>query len=202
MWVMIYPKILCCDWAMGSIPVVETLEDSRNIGTIIMYIVLISILIRCALKQSESSRSALIGFVMLIVPYIPSTNLFVVVGFVTAERTLYVPSLGFCVVFVVVLDKMISMFISSVALRRRAFMYITTCIVCAYVARTIERNGDWMHEEALWRSGIEVNPLNSKLHGNLGSILMRTNRYDEARYHLNQSVCVVRALRMSVCVVT
>ena len=171
---MIYPKILCCDWAMGSIPVVETLEDSRNIGTIIMYIVLISILIRCALKQSESSRSALIGFVMLIVPYIPSTNLFVVVGFVTAERTLYVPSLGFCVVFVVVLDKMISMFISSVALRRRAFMYITTCIVCAYVARTIERNGDWMHEETLWRSGIEVNPLNSKLHGNLGSILMRT----------------------------
>ena len=173
MWVMIYPKILCCDWAMGSIPVVETLDDSRNIGTIVMHIVLISILIRCALTQSQSSRSAFIGFVMLIVPYIPSTNLFVVVGFVTAERTLYVPSLGFCVVFVVVLDKMISMFISSVSLRRRA-MYITTCIVCAYVARTIERNGDWMHEETLWRSGIEVNPLNSKLHGNLGSILMRT----------------------------
>lgn len=45
-----------------------------------------------------------------------------------------------------------------------------------------------MHEEMLWRSGIEVNPLNSKLHGNLGSILMRTKRMEEARHHLNQSV--------------
>jgi len=57
-----------------------------------------------------------------------------------------------------------------------------------YVTRTTIRNGDWNHEEMLWRSGIEVNPLNSKLHGNLGSVLMRTNRFDEARYHLNQSV--------------
>ena len=90
MWVMIYPKSLCCDWAMGSIPVVETFDDSRNIGTLVMYVVLFLIMIRCVLKRTASSRSMFIGLVMLIVPYIPSMNLFVVVGFVTAERTLYV----------------------------------------------------------------------------------------------------------------
>lgn len=34
---------------------------------------------------------------LMVLPFIPASNLFFPVGFVVAERVLYVPSMGFCV---------------------------------------------------------------------------------------------------------
>lgn len=34
---------------------------------------------------------------LIVLPFIPASNLFFPVGFVVAERVLYVPSMGFCV---------------------------------------------------------------------------------------------------------
>lgn len=36
---------------------------------------------------------------LIVLPFIPASNLFFPVGFVVAERVLYVPSMGFCVLF-------------------------------------------------------------------------------------------------------
>ncbi len=37
----------------------------------------------------------------LVLPFIPASNLFFPVGFVVAERVLYVPSIGYCMLFAV-----------------------------------------------------------------------------------------------------
>ncbi len=37
------------------------------------------------------------GLVWLLVPFIPASGVFVMVGFVLAERTLYLPSIGYCI---------------------------------------------------------------------------------------------------------
>lgn len=37
---------------------------------------------------------------MTIIPFLPASNLFFRVGFVLAERVLYMPSLGFCMLVV------------------------------------------------------------------------------------------------------
>lgn len=34
---------------------------------------------------------------LIVLPFIPASNLFFPVGFVVAERVLYVPSMGFCI---------------------------------------------------------------------------------------------------------
>lgn len=34
---------------------------------------------------------------MLIIPFLPASNLFFPVGFVVAERILYIPNMGFCI---------------------------------------------------------------------------------------------------------
>ena len=39
----------------------------------------------------------LLALSMIIIPFIPATNLFFPVGFVIAERLLYIPSMGFCI---------------------------------------------------------------------------------------------------------
>ena len=46
------------------------------------------------------SRLMTMGLALMIVPFLPATNLFFRVGFVVAERVLYLPSLGFSVLFV------------------------------------------------------------------------------------------------------
>ena len=39
----------------------------------------------------------LLALSMSVIPFLPASNLFVPVGFVVAERILYVPSMGICI---------------------------------------------------------------------------------------------------------
>lgn len=49
-------------------------------------------------KQQDYHQTFLLQALSLIVlPFIPASNLFFPVGFVVAERVLYVPSMGFCI---------------------------------------------------------------------------------------------------------
>lgn len=49
------------------------------------------------LDGSQRKRIVLLALSMIIIPFIPATNLFFPVGFVVAERILYIPSMGFCI---------------------------------------------------------------------------------------------------------
>ena len=44
-----------------------------------------------------TARSLTFGLLLLVVPFLPACNLLFHVGFVVAERVLYIPSMGFCV---------------------------------------------------------------------------------------------------------
>lgn len=39
------------------------------------------------------------SIVLLVIPFLPASNLFFRVGFVVAERVLYLPSAGYCLLF-------------------------------------------------------------------------------------------------------
>ena len=43
----------------------------------------------------------LVSLTLLTLPFIPATNLFFYVGFVVAERVLYIPSTGYCLLLAV-----------------------------------------------------------------------------------------------------
>lgn len=36
-WLLLNPSELCCDWTMGTIPLVESLLDLRNMTTLLFY---------------------------------------------------------------------------------------------------------------------------------------------------------------------
>uniref|UniRef100_A0A8C1CD33 Protein O-mannosyl-transferase TMTC3 n=1 Tax=Cyprinus carpio carpio TaxID=630221 RepID=A0A8C1CD33_CYPCA len=42
-WLLLNPSELCCDWTMGTIPLVECLLDPRNLATVVFYGMLIEI---------------------------------------------------------------------------------------------------------------------------------------------------------------
>ncbi|XP_051580547.1 protein O-mannosyl-transferase TMTC2 [Myxocyprinus asiaticus] len=113
---------------------------------------------------------------LLVVPFIPATNLFFYVGFVVAERVLYIPSMGFCLLVAV---GMRSLF---VRLRRKSsrtlLMGSCAALVLLFGMKTVLRNHDWHNEEMLYRSGISVNP--AKAWGNLGNVLKNQGKVLEA----------------------
>ncbi|XP_043565623.1 protein O-mannosyl-transferase TMTC2 isoform X2 [Chiloscyllium plagiosum] len=113
---------------------------------------------------------------LLIVPFLPATNLFFYVGFVIAERILYIPSMGFCLLVTLGIRTL------SLRMKKRVFknlvLYAAAALVVLYGLKTIIRNRDWHDEEMLYRSGIKVNP--AKAWGNLGNVLKSQGKVLEA----------------------
>ncbi|KAM6437251.1 protein O-mannosyl-transferase TMTC2 isoform 2-T2 [Liasis olivaceus] len=113
---------------------------------------------------------------LLIVPFIPATNLFFYVGFVIAERVLYIPSMGFCLL-ITVGTRALYVKVQKRFLKNLIFL-ATAALIFFYGLKTFVRNGDWQNEEMLYKSGIKVNP--AKAWGNLGNVLKSQSKISEA----------------------
>lgn len=93
---------------------------------------------------------------MMTLPFLPATNLFFYVGFVVAERVLYIPSMGYCLLVTFGLR---AMFVKMRRRSSRALLFSCAAgLILLYSLRTVCRNQDWQNEEMLYRSGIPVNP--------------------------------------------
>ncbi|XP_002066586.2 protein O-mannosyl-transferase TMTC1 isoform X1 [Drosophila willistoni] len=130
------------------------------------------------------SLAPLVALSFLVLPFLPATNMLFYVGFVVAERLLYLPSVGYCLIFGYGFGQL---------WQRKHFdcgkILLLCClsiIVGAFSLRTIQRNSDWRNEEELYRSAIHINP--PKALGNLGSILSSQGRYDEAKLVLEAAI--------------
>lgn len=109
-----------------------------------------------SLRQSfRSAPGLLLALSLLIGPFIPSSNLFFPVGFVIAERTLYLPSMGFCL--------LLSLTLYS-CMPPSAAQQATVVIVAGYSARTLLRNRDWSTREVFFAAMVRDNPRGPKGH--------------------------------------
>ncbi|KAK3517804.1 hypothetical protein QTP70_018967 [Hemibagrus guttatus] len=169
-WLLLAPIVLCYDWQVGSIPLVESLWDSRNMAAVMLALGMLALCLHCVTSLQNSTsvqaviwcssssqiseslgvafeegpddlhhcydskhlrdqirhntkaviiititvvivivfmtmthcylltkmedREVLVGILFLVFPFIPATNLFFRVGFVVAERVLYMPRPG------------------------------------------------------------------------------------------------------------
>uniref|UniRef100_A0A4X2KAH5 dolichyl-phosphate-mannose--protein mannosyltransferase n=1 Tax=Vombatus ursinus TaxID=29139 RepID=A0A4X2KAH5_VOMUR len=94
-WLLLAPITLCYDWQVGSIPLIETIWDVRNLATLLLVVVMLFLILHCltAFKNLEHNE-VLVGLLFLVFPFLPASNLFFNVGFVVAERVLYMPRSG------------------------------------------------------------------------------------------------------------
>jgi hypothetical protein len=99
----------------------------------------------------------LMSVAMMVIPFIPASNLVAYVGFVVAERVLYIPSLGFCLLVGHGFVKLMERFGDRHFWKLLLMMFLIL-ILLTLGGRTIIRNVDWTSEETLYRSGTLVNP--------------------------------------------
>ncbi|XP_014442516.1 protein O-mannosyl-transferase TMTC1, partial [Tupaia chinensis] len=180
-WLLLAPVTLCYDWQVGSIPLVETIWDVRNLATILLVLVMASLSLHClaAFKRLEH-KEVLVGLLFLVFPFIPASNLFFRVGFVVAERVLYMPSMGYCILVVHGLSKLCTWLNRCGA---TSLIVSTVLLLLLFSWKTVKQNDIWLSRESLFRSGVQTLPHNAKVHYNYANFLKDQGRNREAIYH-------------------
>uniref|UniRef100_A0A4W6C1Q4 Protein O-mannosyl-transferase TMTC3 n=1 Tax=Lates calcarifer TaxID=8187 RepID=A0A4W6C1Q4_LATCA len=171
---------LCCDWTMGTIPLVESFLDLRNLATLVFYTFLGLLAYHSLRYRHSSAKTVIMALSLIVLPFIPASNLFFPVGFVVAERVLYVPSMGFCVLvahgFKIVSHK---------GHWKKISWLMIGVLLTTHAVKTFNRNWDWESEYTLFTSALKVNKNNAKLWNNVGHALENQNNYARAlRYFL------------------
>lgn len=165
-WLLIHPWWLCFDWSMGCIPVIESLSDWR-IPFVILFLLVVSGLLHTSLCGTFSYQKKIITMALafIIVPFLPAMNIFFRVGFVIAERVLYLPSIGFCILVVTGVSNL-----CQNKERREVVRYCMYYLVVIFMLRSIHRSDQWRQEMPLFLSGAKVCPLNAKVHYNIAKL--------------------------------
>ncbi|XP_078534991.1 protein O-mannosyl-transferase TMTC3 isoform X2 [Lissotriton helveticus] len=173
-WLILNPSALCCDWTMGTIPLVESFLDVRNLATLAFFCSLGSLVIFSIGYPGDSSKTVLMALSLIALPFIPASNLFFPVGFVVAERVLYVPSMGFCILVAHGWRRL-----SSNRIRKLSWVCLTL-VLFTHSLKTMLRNWDWESEYTLFMSALKVNKNNAKLWNNVGHALENEKNYERA----------------------
>ena len=84
---------------------------------------------------------------MLVISFLPATNLLFYVGFVIAERILYIPSMAYSLLIASGLGTLWN----GQPRHRILFKYGFIVLIALLAARTVVRNEDWKDEETLYR---------------------------------------------------
>ena len=121
----------------------------------------IATLLIIAVRREKTN--ILFALSLLILPYLPASNLFFPVGFVVAERILYLPSMGFCMLVAIVCQELMNRGKKWTRLIKPVLLFI----LLIQSLKVIQRNRDWYSEDVLWKSAVSVNPNNSKVFTNL-----------------------------------
>ena len=98
----------------------------------------------------------------MILPFVPASNILQTVGFVAAERTLYIPSMGFCVLVAVGWGRLLSHVKARVSTHSRLWTRVSRVSPCLLylatlgllgvtAARLVLRNNVWSSRAALFR---------------------------------------------------
>jgi len=91
-----WPKFLCYDYSMDAIPPVVTTLDCRLLLPVTAYVGFAAVVTSTLRKAERHRRAGLISLAVLVLPFLPASNILFPVGTVIGERLLYVPSAGFC----------------------------------------------------------------------------------------------------------
>ncbi|XP_074598781.1 transmembrane O-mannosyltransferase targeting cadherins 2 [Brevipalpus obovatus] len=131
-------------------------------------------------KNYSTTDGLIVSLTLIVLPFLPATNLLFYVGFVIAERILYIPSMGYILLITLGLRMILSnrKSIGNPILIRSLAMVGVCVIVISFASRTFIRNRDWLSEENLYKAGISINP--PKAYGNLANILSSKGHKSEA----------------------
>ncbi|XP_016390792.1 transmembrane and TPR repeat-containing protein 1-like [Sinocyclocheilus rhinocerous] len=207
-WLLLAPIVLCYDWQVGSIPLVESLWDGRNIASLALALVMLALILNCVTcLQKMKGKEVLVGLLFLVFPFIPASNLFFRVGFVVAERVLYMPRFVCVCVFFFNTSKSgiqtlphnakvhynYANFLKDRGRNQEAIYHYKTALrLYPRHASALNNLGTLTHQaeeaEVYYRRALDINPQHNRALFNLGNLLKSQGKEEEAERMLKESI--------------
>jgi len=157
-------------------------------GAVLLGLALLLGWIGTAVALVRRAPAAAFAMAWVVVMYLPLSNVVPLTPYFVAERYLYVPSFGVCLLLA----------IGAEALHRRAgaagralAIGIVVLLVGWGSWRSAARNRDWRDDLSLWTAAVERAPAASaRAHKEIGRALWAAGRNDEAIAHLHKALAL------------
>lgn len=174
-WLLTCPDWLCFDWALGSIRLIDSLTDYRLSAIIAHFLVLFSLIY-------NGDRQIHLALALTIIPFVPASGI-IKLGFVIAERILYLPSIGFCLLIAIGFDRLCK-FVRSAAIVKSFLYFMLIGLIVIYGLKTRQRANEWTNEHLLFSSALRVCPSNAKIYYNIARLAAdRHDRKTQFQYY-------------------
>ncbi|MBU0605373.1 MAG: tetratricopeptide repeat protein [Candidatus Omnitrophica bacterium] len=174
-----YIKILALPIKLSAY-YVTTVYSSIAEPRVLMSAAAIAALIAALPFIFRRSRRTSFAICLFFAALLPVSNI-VPLRAIMAERFLYLPSIGFCMLLAILLGKYA---ISAGAVNRskagRFAVAIAAILVLLYSVRTMMRNEDWKSQVAVTNSILKINPLNPWGLATLGAAYSDRGQYEAA----------------------
>ena len=174
---LVFPRTLSSDYSFNQIPLYGTHSnftgDALALGSVVVVVLLIAGALWLRTRQQFLSWGVLFLFLMML----PTSNLFLTIGSIMAERFLYLPSIGFCAIAALGLcragEALVSFAPPTPRLRAIFFCALPALVIGLFGIRTFLRNADWHDEIAFWKSTVAASPASFKAHLGYASAIWR-----------------------------
>jgi len=175
-----FPRTLLADYSAQAFPASRSLLDPPATLAAVAALAALSGL---AVLWRRGAPLVAFGIAWFLVTLLPVSH---IVPFheIAAEHYLYLPSVGFCLIAGLGVERL-----RAAAGARVAYALLAVVLV-ALSARTIIRNRDWRDSETLWAKTVETAPRCARARFNLGVIRAGQGRLDAALVHLREAVAI------------
>ncbi len=179
LWLLLVPVRLSADYSYNQIPVSRSLLEPGVLAG------LLGLLGAGALAVYAWRRrpAIMVGISIFAITILPVSNFPFPIGTMMAERVLYLPSLGFCLLLAVA--------VTTLAVRPRwrgLAIGAFALLLLGYGTRTVLRNWDWRSGVVLFAAAARTSPESAVAQFNLGTSLLLKGDLSGARRSIEKSL--------------
>lgn len=158
--VFLFPHPLSCDYSFNTIPLVTSPANGGFLLSLIIHVTGLVFAIKGFMKKKVYAYAILFYFITISVV----SNVFMLIGTNMAERLLFLPSLGLCLlaayglVSVLKIQSIHPVNIQQVLTKKPLVWALLIPILVLYSFKTIDRNKDWKNVSTLFNADLKTVP--------------------------------------------
>jgi tetratricopeptide (TPR) repeat protein len=181
---LVLPGTLSCDYSYNQIPLFGEMAHWWENLYAWVALAVVAALVWAAVRGRRGHVLFAWGTLFFLLMLLPTSNLLVPIGSIMAERFLYLPSLGFCLVAALALWPMggalARLGVENPRWQPWAARALPALVVAGFALRTHVRNADWRGDLALWKSAVAAAPDSFKTHKGYANALWDAGRDEPA----------------------
>lgn len=171
LWLFLWPAKLSADYSYNAVPLfggsASSWEDAKALAALAICLGCVLL----AVRWRHTVKPFLFFLAFFFVTLLPTSNLFITIGSIMAERFLYLPSIGLAGCLVAVIHQLVQRLSAKWRVAPKA-AWVAMGVAClVFAARTYARNFDWQNARALWTSTVNASPESARPHYNLATEL-------------------------------